>query len=492
MSDSASLNAVVRLLLTLLQPEEVLVASNPHEDIDLLRGAMDGPVIGPADADYDDVRKVMNAAIDRRPAVIARCLNATDVRAAINFAREQRLEVSVRGGAHSTAGHGVCDDGLMIDLSQIRDVRVDPQNARVRVGGGALLADMDAATQAHGLAVPAGVVSHTGVGGLTLGGGMGWLTRKHGLTVDNLLSAEIVTADGQILRAAPQEHAELFWAIRGGGGNFGVITAFEFQAHKVGPLVQFGLFFWGLERGVDVLRLAQDVLDSLPREVTAIIAGLSAPPAPFVPAEYHFQPGYALLLVGFGSPEEHAAVAERIRGRLPPLFEFVTPMPYAALQQFLDEGGAWGLFSYEKGIQISRISDEAIEAITTHLSQRTSPTSVLLLYPLTGAYSEVDEDATAFGGGRSPRLDVTINAAATDPEALAADRAWVRSFWSALQPHAISVGGYVNEMTEYEEDRVKASYGPVKYDRLARIKAIYDPENMFHRNANIKPATTPG
>ena len=462
-----------------------------QEDIDLLRGTLDGPVIGPADADYDDARKVMNAAIDRRPAAIARCLSATDVSAALKFARERRLEVSVRGGAHSTAGHGVCDDGLMIDLSQIRDVSVDPQNARVRVGGGALLADMDAATQPYGLAVPAGVVSHTGVGGLTLGGGMGWLTRKHGLTVDNMLSAEIVTADGQILRAAPEEHADLFWAIRGGGGNFGVVTAFEFQAQKVGPLVQFGLFFWAVEQGVEVLRLAQDVVDSLPREVTAIIAGISAPPAPFVPAEYHFQPGYALLLVGFGSPEEHAAVAERIRGRLPRLFEFVTPMPYIALQQLLDEGGAWDLFSYEKGIQISRLSDEAIEVITTHLSRRTSPMSGLLLYPLTGAYSEVDDDATAFGGGRSPRLDVTINAAATNPEALAADRAWVRSFWSALQPHAISVGGYVNEMTEYEEDRVKASYGPVKYARLARIKAVYDPENMFHRNANIKPVTTP-
>ena len=357
--------------------------------------------------------------------------------------------------------------------------------------GAPSLADMDAATQAHGLAVPAGVVSHTGVGGLTLGGGMGWLTRKHGLTVDSLLSAEIVTADGEILRASPEEQADLFWAIRGGGGNFGVITAFEFQAYEVGPLVQFGFFFWDQERGVEALRLAQDVVDSLPPEVTAIIAGLSAPPAPFVPAESHFQPGYALFLVGFGSPEEHAAVADRIRGKLPPLFEFVTAMPYVALQQLLDGGGAWGLYSYEKGIQIPRISDEAIEAITTHLSQRTSPMSVLLLYPLTGAYSEVDDDATAFGGGRSPRLDVTINATATDPEALAADRAWVRSFWSALQPHAISVGGYVNEMTEYEEDRVKASYGPVKYDRLARIKAVYDPENIFHRNANIKPATTP-
>jgi FAD/FMN-containing dehydrogenase len=218
-----------------------------RQDFDLLRGAIDGPVIGPADADYDDARKVLNAVIDRRPAAIARCLSATDVSAAIRFAREQGLEVSGRGGAHSTAGHAVCDDGLMIDLSHIRDVSVDAEKARVRVGGGALLADMDAATQAHGLAVPAGIVSHTGVGGLTLGGGLGWLTRKHDLSVDNLLSAEIVTADGQMLRASPEEQSDLFWAIRGGGGNFGIVTAFEFQAHEVGPMVQFGLFFWGLE-----------------------------------------------------------------------------------------------------------------------------------------------------------------------------------------------------------------------------------------------------
>ncbi len=462
-----------------------------QQDFDLLRGAIDGPVIGPADVDYDNARKVLNAVIDRRPAIIARCLSATDVSAAIRFARERGLEVSVRGGAHSTAGHAVCNDGLMIDLSHIRDVSVDPENARVRVGGGALLADMDAATQAHGFAVPAGIVSHTGVGGLTLGGGMGWLTRKHGLSVDNLLSAEIVTADGQILRASPEEESDLFWAIRGGGGNFGIVTAFEFQAHEVGPMVQFGLFFWGLERGAEALRLAQDVLDSLPREVTAITAGLNAPPAPFVPAAFHFQPGFALLLVGFGSAEEHAAVAEQIREKLPSLFEVVTPMPYIALQQLFDEAGAWGLFGYEKGIQISTISDGAIDAITTHVSRRTSPMSNVLLYPLSGAYSEVDDDATAFGGGRSPRLDVVINAATTDPEALAAERAWVRSFWSALKPHAISVGGYVNEMTEYEEDRVKASYGPEKYDRLARIKAVYDPENVYHRNANIQPAATP-
>jgi FAD/FMN-containing dehydrogenase len=461
-----------------------------QQDIERLRAALAGPVVGPDDADYDGARRVMNAAIDRRPALIARCVSAPDVSAAIRFARERDVEISVRGGAHSTAGHAVSDNGLMIDLSQIRQVSVDPQAKRVLVGGGALLADMDAVTQAHGLAVPAGVVGHTGVGGLTLGGGMGWLSRRHGLTVDNLMTAEVVTADGQILRAAPDENEDLFWALRGGGGNFGVVTTFGFQAHEVGPMVQFGLFFWDMEQGADALRLAQDVVDGLPRDVNTIIAGLHAPPAPFVPPEHHFKPGYALILVGFGPTAEHADVAEQIRRNLPPLFEFVTPMPFVALQKLLDDAGAWGLLSYEKGTQISRLSEETIDTITTNLRQHSSPMSTMLLYPLTGAYSEVADDATAFGGGRSPRFDVTINAAATDAETLAVDREWVRSFWSALQPHAIGVGGYVNSMAEYEENRVRASYGPAKYDRLAQIKAIYDPGNVFHLNANIRPGTS--
>jgi FAD/FMN-containing dehydrogenase len=453
-----------------------------------LRAAMTGRVVDPTDDQYDTARTVWNAGIDRRPALIAQCASTADVATAVRFGAEQGLELAVRGGAHSTAGAGVVDDGLVIDLSRLNDVTVDPTVKRVRVGGGALLRDMDAATQAHGLAVPSGLVGHTGIGGLALGGGMGWLSRKCGLTVDNLLAADIVTADGQIRRATATENPDLFWAIRGGGGNFGVVTDFEFQAHNVGPTVQFGLFFWGADQGTEALRAMRDVIHDLPRDVNVVVACLNAPPAPFVPDEHHLAPGYALLVTGFGSAEEHAAVAGALRARLAPLFEFVTPMPYVDLQQLLDEANAAGQFYYDKGTDVADLSDDVIAVVTDHMQRRNSPMSIALLYPLGGMFSEVSEDDTAFGGARTPHYSLVIVGVALDPEVLAAERVWVRSFWEALQPLASGIGSYVNLMAEFEPDRVRASYGPAKYERLARIKAKYDPGNVFHHNANIEPA----
>ena len=351
-----------------------------------LRAAMTGRVLEPTDDRYDTARAVWNAGIDRRPAVIAQCASAADVAAAVRFGTEQGLEIAVRGGAHSTAGAGVAEDGLVIDLSRLNDVTVDPLVARVRVGGGALLRDMDAATQAHGLAVPSGLVGHTGVGGLALGGGMGWLSRKCGLTVDNLLAAEIVAADGQIRRATAAENPDLFWAIRGGGGNFGVVTSFEFRAHGVGPIVQFGLFFWSADQGPEALQAMRDIISDLPRDVNVVVACLNAPPAPFVPEEHHLTPGYALLVTGFGSAEEHAAVAAALRARLAPLFEFVTPMPYVDLQQLLDEANAAGQFYYDKGTDLADLSDDVIAVVTDHMQRRNSPMSTALFYPLGGAF----------------------------------------------------------------------------------------------------------
>jgi len=454
-----------------------------------LRAAMDGPVIAPGDAGFDDARRVFNAEIDRRPSVIARCTSTADVVAAIGFAREHRLEISVRGGAHNPAGTAVCDDGLMVDLSLLNAVTVDPAAQRARVGGGALLADMDAAAHAHGLATPAGLVSHTGVGGLTLGGGMGWLTRKFGLSIDNLVSAEVVTADGRVLRAAQDEHPGLFWAIRGGGGNFGVVTSFEFRLHEAGPMVQFGLFFWSLDQGPQVLRLAREITAAMPPDINAVIAALNAPPAPFVPQQHHFAPGYALLLTGFGSAQEHAQLVTQIRDSVPPLFDMVTPMPYVELQKLLDESLAWGFYSYEKGTYVEDLSDAVIEVVTEHVPRKNSPMSALLFYRLDGAYSRVGDDETAFSGGRSPRYGAFIEGFAPDTDLLTADRGWVRSLWEALRPHAIGSGdGYVNGTVEYQNDRVRGSYGTAKYERLARIKAEYDPDNAFHLNANIPPA----
>ena len=270
-------------------------------DLGPLRASMKGAVIDRDDPDYDEARKLWNADIDRRPAVIARCESPADVVAAVAFARQQGLEIAVRGGGHSLPGSSTVDDGLVIDTSPLNQVVVDPAAKRVRVGGGALLQDLDAATQAHGLAVPAGVVSHTGVAGLTLGGGMGWLTRLAGLSIDNLVSAEIVTADGRVLRTDDEENPDLFWAIRGGGGNFGVVTEFEFRLHEVGPMVQLGMLFWSLDDGPAALRLVRDILPTLPRELNIMVGGINAPPAPFVPEQYQLQPGIALMVAGFGS-----------------------------------------------------------------------------------------------------------------------------------------------------------------------------------------------
>lgn len=454
-----------------------------------LRAVMSGPVLTPADPGFDDARQVWNAEIHRRPAVIARCASAADVAAAVGFAREHRLEISVRGGAHGGAGTAVCDGGLMIDLSLLNAVTVDPAARRARAGGGALLADLDAATLAHRLAVPAGLVSHTGVGGLTLGGGMGWLTRKFGLSIDNLAAAEVVTADGRVLRTAADEHPDLFWAIRGGGGNFGVVACFEFALHEVDPMVQFGLFFWPLVQGAHALRLARDITRAMPPDINAVFGAVNAPPAPFVPQQYHLAPGYMLLLTGFGSGSEHARLVTRIREGLRPLFDLVTAMPYVQLQQLLDEANAWGSCCYDKGAYLADLSAPVIETITRHVPGKTSPASALLFYRLDGAYSRVGDDQTAFSGGRSPRYAAFIIGLTPDASTLPAERAWVRGLWQALRPHAIDgADGYINSTSELSSDGIRGSYGAAKYQRLAAIKAEYDPGNVFHLNANIPPA----
>jgi FAD binding domain/Berberine and berberine like len=451
--------------------------------------AMDGPVLTPGDPGFDERRRVWNGGIDRRPAVIARCASAADVATAIGFARRHGLDLSVRGGAHNASGTAVCDGGLMIDLSLLDQVVVDPATRRAAAGGGALMAGLDAATQAHGLAVPSGLVSHTGVGGLTLGGGMGWLTRKFGLSIDNLAAAQIVTADGQVLRASAHEHPDLFWAIRGGGGNFGVVTSFEFRLHEVDPMVQFGLFFWPLEQGAAALRLAREVVGTLPLELNAIVFALNAPPAPFVPPQHHFVPGYALLLTEFGSGQDHARLTSQIRHSLPPLFELATPMLYVELQKLIDEANPWGSYAYEKASYVEDLSGDVIDVLTTHVPGKNSPSSAVLFYRLDAAYSLAADDETAFSGGRSPRYAVFIEGIAAGSEMLARERAWVRGLWGALRPYAIGQGdGYVNGTTELPGDRVRGAYGPAKYGRLARIKADYDPGNVFRHNANIPPA----
>ncbi len=457
--------------------------------IDTFRRGFSGKVLVPEEDGYDDARSLWNGEIDRKPAVIAQCGTADEVVAALAFGRAEGLEIAVRGGGHNFAGHGVCDKGLMIDLSPMRTVEVDPGARRARCGGGTTWAELDAATQVHGLAAPGGIISHTGVGGLTLGGGIGWLSRKAGLSCDNLVTARVVTADGRILTASAQENADLHWALRGGGGNFGVVTEFEFALHEVGPMVNLGLFFWGVDQGGDALRFARDFVAAAAPDTGLQIIGLNAPPAPFVPEQFHFAPGYGLAVVGWGSPEEHAELIRPVRETLPPLFEFVSPLPYTALQQMLDDAVPWGILGYEKALYLTELSDGAIDVVVERFPAKSSPMSIMPVFSLGGAYRDVDDDATAWGGRRDDTWVLNIAAIAPTPDLLEADRSWVRSMCEALQPYAAGTGTYVNFLNDPDEDRIRASYGPAKYERLSRIKAEFDPDNVLHFNANIRPAT---
>ncbi len=453
------------------------------------RTSFGGSALTAGEEGYDSARSVWNGAIDRRPGVIARCSSANEVAGAIRFGRENGLEIAVRGGGHNFAGHGVCDGGLMIDLSPMNQVSVDKEKRLGKAGGGATWEALDAAAQEHGLATPGGFISHTGIGGLTLGGGVGWLTKKAGLSCDNLVGAEVVTADSRIVRASADENPDLFWALRGGGGNFGVVTSFEFALHEVGPMVNLGMFFWGLDKGTEALRFARDFVDTLPADAAGFIAiALSAPPAPFVPEEQHGAPGHALLVVGLGSAEDHGAVIAPIREAVPPLFELVTPIPYAMLQQMFNESAAWGTLAYEKALYLDKLSDGALEVIAEYAAKKSSPESFCPTFLLTGAFLDKGDEDTAFGGARSGGYVFNISGAAHEQDVYEKDRAWVRAFWDAMRAHARGTGGYLNFQSDADDDRVRASYGPEKYARLAKLKATWDPENVFHLNANIKPA----
>ncbi len=468
------------------------MAESHADALESFRGRFAGRVVTPDDADYDAVRAacVWNGDIDRRPWVIAQASSASDVAAAVGLAREVGRHVAVRGGGHNFSGSCIADDAVMIDLGALCDVRVDPVAKRVVCGGGSRWSQVDAATQEHGLAAPGGFISHTGVAGLTLGGGVGWLSRIAGLSCDNLVSVELVTADGAIVRASAGENPDLFWGVRGGGGNFGVVTSFEFQLHEVGPMVLFALSFWDLDHGPAAFRAARDLAPQLPDDVAVFFAGLSAPPAPFVPEQYRGATGYAVLLVGLGAPEEHARAVAALREAAPPTFAFDTPIPYVELQKMFDESAPWGIHGYEKAVYLDELTDAAIEVIAHHLPNKSSPMSFMPTFVMGGEYARRSDDETAFGGRRRTRYVLNIAAVAPSAELLEVDRAWARAFWADLVPHASGVGSYVNFMSDIDEDRVIASYGPEKYERLSLLKAKYDPENVFHLNANIRPAAT--
>ena len=455
-------------------------------DVSALRAGFLGDLVGPGDAHYDAARAIWNGHIDRRPALIARCRGVADVMAAVRFSREQGLTASVRGGGHAVAGHALCDDGIVIDLSLMRGSRVDLAARTIRLEGGCLNEHLDRESQAFGLATTGGIVSHTGVAGLTLGGGIGHLMRAYGLSIDNLLSCDVVTADGDFVVANERENADLFWGLRGGGGNFGIVTSFEFRLHPLGPTVLAGMLAWPIDEAPKVLGFLRDFLAEAPDEVGVLGALRLAPPLPVIPSEMRGQPIVVTVLSYAGPVEEGAMVLRPLRQFRSPALDAVVPKPYVAHQKMFDAAFPHGRHYYWKSHRLPPLSDEIIEIMTEHAARITSPFSTVGLFCFGGAVARVPDDATAFPN-RDAAHDINIVASwlPDDPEP-ARHIQWVRGFFAALEPH--SRGVYVNFTSDDAAERTRsAAYGPAKWERLVALKRAYDPSNFFRMNANIPP-----
>ena len=443
-----------------------------------------GRLIGPDDPDFEDARAVYNAMIDKRPALIARCADAHDVARAIAFARANDLPLAVRGGGHNGAGLGTCDDGVVIDLSGLKEIDVDPHARTVRVGGGCTWGEVDLATHAHGLATPSGIISTTGVGGLTLGGGLGHLTRKYGLAIDNLLEAEVVLADGRCVRTSADERPDLFWAIRGGGGNFGVVTSFQFRLHEVGTVVG-GPTFWDIDQSAEVLSAYREFLPAAPRELNGFFAFCTVPPAPPFPESLHLRKVCGVVWCHVGSEEDAAQAMAPLLDALPePLLHGVQSMPHPALQSAFDglypAGDQW----YWRADFVNDIPDDAVELHARFGAEMPTMKSTMHLYPIDGAAHDVDASDTAWSY-RDARWAAVFAGVDPDPANVAEIRTWSVDYSDALHPYSAG-GAYVNMMMDEGRERVRASYRD-NYDRLARLKAIYDPDNTFRINQNIEP-----
>ncbi len=442
-----------------------------------------GQLIQPGDPEYDEARTIFNAMIDKRPALIARCANVADVISAVNFGREQQLETSIRSGGHNGPGLSLVDDGLVIDLSRMKGIRVDPEARTVVVEPGCTWGDIDHATHAFGLATVSGVISTTGVGGLTLGGGHGYLTRKYGLTIDNLVSADVVLADGTLVHASKQENADLFWALRGGGGNFGVVTSFEFRLHPV-DTVTAGPLFWPIEDLETTLRWYREWLPQAPEDVYAFYLTAEVPAADPFPESIHGRKVCGLLWCVLGSDEQAEEALQSARDVASPLFEFTGRMPYPALQGMFDALYAPGDEWYWKGDFVREITDEAV-AQHARFGQVPTSKSTMHLYPVDGAVHRVGTDETAWGH-REANWSMVIVGVDPDPANRERTTSWARAYWEALHPYSAG-GSYVNFMMEEGEDRIRATYGS-NFERLREVKARYDPQNFFHVNQNVEPA----
>jgi UDP-N-acetylenolpyruvoylglucosamine reductase len=455
---------------------------------EILRSSFRGELIQPGDAGYDEARKVYNGMIDKRPRLIARCVDVADVIAAVKFGTENRMPTAIRGGGHSGPGLGTCDDGLVIDLSRMKGVRVNPNEKTVRVEGGCVWGDVDHATHAFGMATTSGFISTTGVGGLTLGGGIGYLSRRYGLTIDNLLSVDVVLADGRFVTANSKENADLFWAVRGGGGNFGVVTSFEFRLHPV-DIVHFGPTFWPVEEAATVLRAYRDFIQQAPEHVSGFFAFLVIPPAPMFPPQLHLKNVCGIVWCCTGTAEQTEQSTRPMRSVGHPLLDHVVPAPFPVVQKIFDPLFVPGLQWYWRADNFTELSNEAIARHAEHGSKIPTMLSTMHLYPVNGAPQRVGRNDTAYSFREALFAEVIVG---VDPEPANAGKitAWCKGYWEALHPFSAG-GAYVNFMMEEGQDRVQATYRD-NYRRLAEIKRKYDPMNFFRVNQNIRPAEAVG
>ena len=465
--------------------EPVAAKTNLDETaVNELGRSFDGELVHPADPSYEEHRRVWNGSIDRFPALIARCAGAGDVQAAVRFATGTGLPVAVRGGGHSFPGHSVCDGGIVIDLGPMKGIDVDAESRSVRAGAGLLWGELDRATQEFGLATTGGFVSHTGVAGLTLGGGIGWLHRKHGLTVDQLLSVELITADGELVRASEDENSELFWGVRGGGGNFGVVSEFEFRVHPVGPTVLAGPIFWPMEQAPALMRFYRDWIADAPEELMTILIQRRAPNVELVPPDLRGELVVVVACCYSGEVEKGEEVLRPLREFGSPVLDSCEPKPYLTHQNTFDAAYKHGWHYYFRACDIGELSDDVIDVMVEQGSRITSPISSVALWQMGGAVTRVGESETAFNG-RDAAFTFNINGNSMTAEEFDAEREWARAYWSALQPHQTSV--YVNFLMEEGEDRIRQAYGAEKYARLKELKRTFDPANVFRLNQNIPP-----
>ena len=452
--------------------------------IDELKARLRGGLLRPPDQGYDEVRTIWNGMIDKRPGLIARCTGSADVLAAVSFGREHDVLVSIKGGGHNVAGTALCDGGLVIDLSLMKGVHLDPVSCTARAQPGLTLGDLDHETQAFGFSVPAGIVSTTGIAGLTLGGGFGWLNRKYGLTCDNLLSADVVTADGQVVTTSEDDNPDLFWGIRGGGGNFGIVTSFKYQMHPVGPTVLAGVVVHPMAKATQLLKFYRDFVSDIPDDLTVIPALRIAPPAPFLPEDVHGKPIIAFFVCYAGPVEQGERVLRPLRDVGSPLADVVAPKPFNAHQSMLDAAQPPGRNYYWKSDFLTDLTDGAIDTIVTYAEAITSPHTIVPLFQLGGASGRVAEDATAYSH-RNAAYALNCNASWVEGDSEPHVQ-WARDFSTAVQPFASGV--YVNFLGDEGDERARAAYGPTKYERLVALKNKYDPTNFFRVNQNIKPS----